>query len=322
MEQILDEFPGRADYLKKLSQLFGRKSHCFPSSVFISGASGTGKTASLLKMFDYLGITCAYIDCIECYTSKMFFDAIINSLSGHKLTPDNNFESYVNCECAEDFIDTLNALKADDSENSYAVVLKNFDRLHEIETNILPIMMRFQQLVPALNISCILIASQTELNYLGKQGLMPTINIHCNQYGKDDLMKILSKQIEHLRKTMIDIINESDSDEAMRQRRLTIMDELDERFFIGYFNLFLDMFYVVCRNAKELVYLSNANFPIYCKPVIDGELQSNDLLKLWRKMDLPFKMAMNSIYCRVDQKNQLNAVRYSIKFNFMCMKIQ
>lgn len=315
MEQILDEFPGREDYLKELSKLFGRKSHRFPSTVFISGASGTGKTASLLKMLDYLEITCAYIDCIECYTSKMFFEAIVNSLSGHKLTPNNNFESYANCECAEDFIDTLNALNGD---GSYVVILKNFDRLHEIEANILPIMMRFQQLVPALNISCILIASQTELNYLGKQGLMPTINIHCDQYSKDDLLKILSKQIDHLRKTMIDIINESDSYEALRQRRTTIMNELDERFFIGYFNLFLDMFFVVSRNAKELVYLSNANFPIYCKPVIDGELQASDLLKLWRKMDLPFKMAMNSIYCRVDQKNHLNAV-ILITFNFIFM---
>lgn len=306
MEQILEEFPGRDAYLKELFQLFGHESHSFPSSVFISGASGTGKTATLLRFLNHIGIAYAYIDCIECYTSKMYFEAILNSLSGHRLSPNNNFENYANCDNAEDFVDTLNAM---DSSKSYVVVLKNFDRLHDIEANILPIMMRLNQFVPMINISSILIGSQTLLNYVGKQGLVPTITIRCDQYGKPDLLKILMKQIDHLRKTMFDIINESDTDDEQRkQQRITILSELDDPFFIGYFNIFLDTFYSTCRNSKELIYLSNANFPIYCKPVIDGDIQTNELRKLWEHMKLPFKIAMNSIYCRVEQKNALNSV--------------
>lgn len=298
MEKILEEFPGRDSYLTELFQLYGQDTHQFPSSVFISGASGTGKKATLLKFLDYMeNISYGYIDCIEYYTSKMYFEAIVNSLTGHKLSPNNNFENYANCDSAEDFIDILNDL---DSTKSYVVVLKNFDRLHEIEKNILPIMMRLNQFVPMINISCILIASQTQLNYVGKQGLMPTIAIQCNQYGKEDLLKILMKQIDRLRTIMTEII--SDSDEK-KEQRLTILSEIDERFFIGYFNIFLDTFFSICRNAKELVYLSNANFPIYCKPVIDGDIQANELRKLWEHMKLPFKMAMNTIYCRVEQKN-------------------
>ncbi|XP_055326232.1 origin recognition complex subunit 5 [Sitodiplosis mosellana] len=306
MEQILEEFPGRESYLKELFQLYGHQSHSFPSSVFISGASGTGKTATLLRFLDHMDIVYAYIDCIECYTSKMYFEAIVNSLSGHKLSPNNNFENYANCDSAEDFVDTLNGI---DSNKSYVVVLKNFDRLHDIEANILPIMMRLNQFVPTINISCILIGSQTLLNYVGKQGLVPTITIQCDQYGKTDLLKILMKQINHLRRSMAEIINEGDSDEELRTKRLVILSELDERFFIGYFNIFLDTFFAICRNAKELVYLSNANFPIYCKPVIDGDTQENELRKLWEHMKLPFKMAMNSIYCRVEQKNTINSTK-------------
>lgn len=305
MEQILVEFPGRESYLKELFQLFGPESHPFPWSVFIGGASGTGKTASLLRFLEYMDISYAFIDCIECYTSKMYFEAIVNNLSGHELSPNNNFENYANCDNAEDFVDTLNTM---DPNKSYVVVLKNFERLHEIETNILPIMMRLNQFVPMINISCVLVASQTLLNYVGKQGLVPTITIQCDQYGKEDLLKILMKQIDQLRKTMSKIVNEGDSDEELRDRRLTILSGLDERFFIGYFNIFLDTFFSICRNAKELVYLSNANFPIYCKPVIDGDIRTHELRKLWEHMKLPFKMAMNSIYCRVEQKNTLNAV--------------
>lgn len=310
MERILEEYPGRGEYLKQLFQLFGHRSHCFPSSMYISGSSGTGKTGALLKTLNHLDISYAFIDCIESYTSKMFFEAIVNGLSGHTLTPNNNFENYAACDATEDFVDTLNAM---DSNKSYVVVLKNFMRLHEIESNILPIMMRLRQLMPTLNISCILIGSQIHLNFIGKEGLIPTIHVHCEQYGKDDLLQILSRQMEHLRKTMIESVNEGDSDAASRNQRLHILASLDERFFIGFFNSFLDTFYPVCRNAKELVYLSNANFPIYCKPVIDGDIQAHELRKLFKNMELPFKMAMKSIYCRIDQKN-VTTLFYLFKF--------
>lgn len=259
----------------------------------------------MLKLFDHLEIAVAFIDCVECYTAKMFFETIVNRLNSHVLTPNNNFENYQSCDGPEDFIDILNSM---DAHKPYVVILKNFDRLHNIETNILPIVMRLNRLVPTLNICCILISSHSLTTYVGKMDLIPTINIHCEQYGKEDLRQILTKQIDHLRKIMTEIINEGDSDKDLRSKRLVILGQLDDTFFTGYFNIFLDTFFLICRNAKELVYLSNANFPIYCKPVIDGELRSNDLLKLWKNMDLPFKMAMNSIYRRVDQQNQTNIV--------------
>lgn len=315
MEEILEEYPGRDVYLKELLQLFGHSTHCFPSSVYICGTSGTGKTAVLRRILEYHDITYIYIDCIEFYATKMFFEAIINGLRGHKLTTNNNFENYTNCDNAEDFIDALNEM---DTDKSYAIILKNFDRLQHIESNILPIMMRFNMLVKALNISCILIGSQIQLNFIGKMGLMPTINVHCEQYSKNDLLKILSKQIHNLHKIMMEIINDGKLDAAVQNQRLHILNELDDRFYTGYFNIFLETFYAICRNSKELVYLSNANFPIYCKPVIDGEICATDIRKLWKNMELPFKMAIKSIYCRIEQKHLLNSVS---QYNYIRIKI-
>lgn len=312
MEEILAEYPGRDVYLKELLQLYGHSTHCFPTSVYICGASGTGKTAVLRKTFEHVGISYIYIDCIEFYTTKMYFEAIVNGLQGHKLSQNNNFECYATCDNAEDFIDALNAI---DTDKSYAIILKNFERLHDIESNILPIMMRLNMFVKALNISCILIGSQTQLNCIGKMGLVPTINIHCEQYSKNDLLQILSKQIDNLRKVMVEIISEGESDEEVRNQRLVILNDLDDRFYNGYFSIFLDTMSAICRNSKELVYLSNANFPIYCKPVIDGEIRPTELRKLWKNMELPFKMAINSIYCRIEQKQLLNGV--STHFHFI-----
>lgn len=297
IEKICVEYPGREVYLKELYQLFGYKSHCFPASVFIYGAFGTGKKCVLLRLLEYLDIKTAVIDCIECYTPKLFYEKIINDLVGHGLSPNNNFENYASCDTTDDFLDILNRTNSD---RSFVIILNNFNRLHEIDVHILPIMMRLQILAPALNISCILIGSRSKLDYVLKRGSTPCIEIHCEQYGKNELLKILSLQMDHLRRSMINLITGADEDEHMKQYRLNVLHTMDSNFFIGYFDLFLNTFFGVCRNTKELLYLSNANFPIYCKPVIDGDLQPTDLRKLYKNMELPFKSAMNSIYCRID----------------------
>lgn len=297
IEKISLEYPSREAYLKELYQLFGYKSHCFPASVFIYGAFGTGKKCVLLRLLEYLDIKTSVIDCIECYTTKLFYEKIINDLVGHRLSSNNNFENYASCDTTEDFFDILNETK---DVRSFVVILKNFNRLHEIDVHILPIMMRLQTLAPALNISCILIGSKSKLDYVLKRGSTPCIEIHCEQYGKNELLKILSLQMDHLRRSMINLITEADEDEQMKQYRLGVLHAMDSSFFIGYFDLFLNTFFGICRNTKELWYLSNANFPIYCKPVIDGVLQPTDLRKLYKNMELPFKMAMNGIYCRID----------------------
>lgn len=307
--EITDDFPGRETYVKELNQLFGHRDHPFPPSVFVCGASGTGKTSVLLKFFEHVSITYAYVDCIENYASKIFYETIINSLQGHKLTLSNNFESYAHCDSAEDFIDALSAL---DTKKSFAIVLKNFNRLYDMDANVLPILMRLDAMAPALNISCIIVGSKSKKNHIAKLGLIPTIDLHCEQYNKVDLLKILRVQTDYLKETMLKLIEESHADAAIKLQQVNILEKLDDEFFVGYFNMFMDTFYAICRNAKELLYLSNANFPIFCKPVIDGEIRSNDLRKLYKNMELPFKTAINSIYCRVEQ-NSLQSNNVSVE---------
>lgn len=298
MDNILQVHPGRETYLKDLCRLFGQPVQCFPSSVFVCGASGTGKTAVLIELLQQLYISYALVDCVEFYTTKMLFEHIINCFKEHTLSSNNNFTNAAVCDSTEDFLNALNAMN---TRSSYVLVLKNFTRLHEIDASILPVLMRFQSLAPSINISCVLIGSKSKLDHIMKQGITPSIDLHCEQYSKSDLLKVLSLQIEHLRNTMIKVIEEGDPDEVLKAKRLKILKELNDDFFIGYFNLFLDTFFTVCRNVNELSYMSNTNFPIYCKPVIDEKLKTTDLRKLWKNMELPFKMAMNTIYCRVDQ---------------------
>lgn len=297
---ISAEFPCRKKLLTELYNLFGFSQHRLPASLFLYGAAGVGKTSVLLKTLSYLQITYAMIDCIEHYAPKMFYECIVNMFRGHDLTQNNNFENFAPCDSTESFI---NEMAAVDTSKPYVLVLKNYQRLRDMDPHILPVLMRFDTMIPTLNITCVLIGSKTTTQHLSEMGLVPCRNIHCDHYSKTELSHILSLQMDHLKQTMQKLVNNDHANRTMREERLVAIDALGADFYGGYFNIFLDTFYNICRNVKELLYLSNANFPIYCKPVIDGLIKKSDIRKLWKNMELPFKTAMGTIYCRVDQKN-------------------
>lgn len=302
MEQFVKEvgsaFPCRWSQLKELYQLFGRPNHPVPSSLYLNGAPGVGKTTLLLKTLDYLSIKYALVDCIEFYAPKMLYESIINMLRDHKPTQSNSFESFAPCDSSESFLDQLGEL---DGSEKYVILLKHFDRLHDVDVNVLPVLMRLNDFVPGLNICCGMIGSRPATQYISHQGLVPVYSIHCEQYSKTDLLQILLLQTDLLSRSMAKLVEEDDSEQ--RAERLSIVDDLQIDFFNSYFSVFLDTFYGVCRNVKELVYVSNANFPIYCRPVINGTIKKNDVRKLWKNMEVPFKLALGMIYCRVDQKS-------------------
>lgn len=299
VKDVSVSFPCRAKQLKELYQLFGQPHHPIPSSMYLNGSPGVGKTTLIMKTLDYLSIRYAFVDCIEYYSPKMLYENIINMLRGHKLIQNNNFENFAPCDSSENFLDQLNEL---DAGERYVIVLKHFDRLHEMDANVLPVLMRLNEFVPGINISCVLIGSRSATQHISYQGLVSVYEIHCEQYSKTDLFQILLLQTDHLSRTMKNLALEDEIHKGQTEERIAIIDDLQVDFFNSYFSVFLDTFYGICRNVKELVYLSNANFPIYCKPVIDGTIKKNDVRKLWKNMEMPFKIALGMIYCRVDQK--------------------
>lgn len=300
ISEISERFPCRTKLLREFYQLFGKLNHRYPSSLYLYGSPGIGKTSLLLQFLNHLSIKHTNIDCIEYYTPKMLYETILNEFNDHTLSENNNFENYVRCDTMDDFIEQLAEL---DTRKPYVIVLRNYHRLKETDANILPVLMRLEMLVPNLNICCILIGSKTVTHHASQLSCMPTINIHCEQYSKSELFRILMLQEKHLRKTIRNLFASDGSSEVERHHRLQIINDLSTEFFAGYFDAFLNVFYTVCRNVKELLYLSNANLPIYCKPVIDGQIDKNDVRKLWKNMELPFKTAMASIYCRVEHGN-------------------
>lgn len=299
ISKVSKEYPCREEFIGELYKLLGNPKHRYPSSIYIQGPPGVGKQSILKRFLINQNINYALINAIEYYTSKLLYEAILNQLTAHEINIENNFANSTKCESIEDFIDELNGLNAD---KSYVIILKNHERIHSMDKHILPVLLRLNQVCMKLNICCILIGCKPSLHHTSMQALPDTKLIHCSQYSKNDLMSILQLQEGFLKKHLMRIYfyNSNVIDANFKTRSIEIIKSLDSNFFAGYFDIFLNFFYRVCRNVRELLYLSNEYFPTYCRPVIEETIGPNDSRKLWKHMEIPFQRAMNSIYCRME----------------------
>lgn len=292
-------YPCREEYFTELYRLFNNDLERYPPSLYIHGPAGIGKTTLLKHFLNTADIRYAFIDGIAYYTPRMLFEEIINAFVGHKISSANNFENYAKCDNMEDFIEQLNSLS---NNRPYILILKNHERIQSMDKNILPVFMRFNQVALKYNMCCVLIGCRPFRQSGSMQTLPETIEIHCAQYNKAELTTILQTQQKFLRQQLMRVfVNGAVAmDYILDKKRTDIIKSLESEFFTGYFNVFLSMFYTVCRNVRELLYLSNEHFAAYCRPIIEEAADPNDMRKLWKNMEAPFQRAMSSIYCRME----------------------
>ncbi|XP_009287334.1 PREDICTED: origin recognition complex subunit 5 isoform X3 [Aptenodytes forsteri] len=94
--------------------------------------------------------------------------------------------------------------------------------------------------------------------------------------------------------------------------------EYSADFYAAYINILLGVFYMVCRDLKELQHLSEEvivmillfqamaalNFSKYCEPVVRGEANERDTRKLWKNIEPHLKKAMQTVYLREISSSQ------------------
>ncbi|XP_064278032.1 origin recognition complex subunit 5 isoform X2 [Passer domesticus] len=80
--------------------------------------------------------------------------------------------------------------------------------------------------------------------------------------------------------------------------------EYSADFYAAYINILLGVFYMVCRDLKELRHLAALNFAKYCEPVVRGEANERDTRKLWKNIEPHLKKAMQTVYLREISSSQ------------------
>ncbi|KAK5644428.1 hypothetical protein RI129_005728 [Pyrocoelia pectoralis] len=282
-EKLETIYPCRKKQIEDLYNLFGYEDEPLVDAVYVYGSSSTGKTSIVKSLLRGLNLKCAFINLVECYTSKILFESILNQLSGHKIDV-IKAQPYARCDNMMEFITYLKKCAEAVDLSRSVIVLDKAERLRDMDSNLLPAFLRLTELAQ-LSISVILISEIVFDNYCYRNEIVTPIKIHFSQYTKEEILEILSLNLDTAR----DMIASSYGSEL----------GITEGFYLDYLNVFLSVFHRACRDVSELRYMAKLNFVKYCEPVARKKCELEDSMTLWRHIAPILKSSLEVLYMRI-----------------------
>lgn len=283
-----------------------------PQSLFIYGASGTGKTKVIPPLIQHTVPDTIVVNCNECFSSKILFETILNGVFHHTPSSDNQYSSYATCSNARDFFD---ALEHCTPSNSYVIVIDAAEMLAKMESNILPIFLRLQELCD-LNVCCVLISAQPIDLIAPKDGLDSTIVIYWPQYTKKEILNIMLDKFDDYKAFVKQRLVSNNDTEGSHSDVEAIVDSMEENFFENFLHLFLNVKLRSYRNLRDLLLTSRDCFHKYCEPIANGTVSITDVQKLYRNIAEVLKISTKKTYDTIDDSNQVRRANHSTRSTF------
>lgn len=238
------------------------------------------------------------VNCVECYTTKILYEHILEEL----------VLGGTRCDNFKEFVEILRQAK-NVEQSGFVVALDNADRLRDMDNNILPSLLRLQEFT-GLNI-CVLLISQIPLEkYYCKTGVSEVISLYTPQYTKVETLKILSGNFENTVHMLKCRINDN-CDAKVQRNQLVIVEQITQEFYNNYLNIFLSVFYKACRDVPELKITASKCFFTYMEPVLNGNVELSDVARLWRNIAVPLRSSLSEVYMRFDKVE--SEVRFNLK---------
>ncbi|EDS25932.1 origin recognition complex subunit [Culex quinquefasciatus] len=199
--------------------------------------------------------------------------AILNRLIGHVPCAANGYASLSSVDSMKDVVAQLARLSP---SRSYIVVLENADRVRDMDHNVLPMLLRLPK-------------------YFVRTGLAPVVKLFVAEYSKKDILVIMMNDFEAVREQLrieLESYKHANLSEEEIDKHLKIVEMLTPDFYENYLNIFLNVFFKVCRDLKELQLVALECFHKYCEPVLGGT------------KTMTMKLALGTIYMRMENVNQ------------------
>ncbi|KAH8287815.1 hypothetical protein KR018_000748 [Drosophila ironensis] len=289
------QFPCREQAILALCQMIGDYKDTYPPAIHLFGHSGTGKTALtralLRECHKRQKLHSAHVNAIECYTTKILLENVLDALAA-------DMEAPVKADNMLEFVEQLRGYATEPEGKrkppGFLIVVDNAERLRDMEANVLPVLLRLQQLT-RLNVCVVLLSQLPFEKFYNKTGLSEVISLHLAQYNKADTQRILGSDFERVRGQFVEKL-------ASEPQRLAIFKEaMTEDFYNNYLNIFLSVFYKACREVPELQLTARKCFVTYLEPVLDGTVEATDISRLWRHIAGPLRSALTQIYMRIEK---------------------
>ncbi|KAI4888822.1 hypothetical protein NFI96_023931 [Prochilodus magdalenae] len=239
--------------------------YCYPS-IFIYGHRATGKSHVILTLLKELELPHAAVSCVECVSAGLLFEQVLLALFGEDsatlLPRSPSFSDFVRI-----YRQTCTQKPA---KQTRYIVLERAELLRDMEANLLPGLLRLQELVDD-NVTVIMLSEIVWDKFRPNTGCFEPLLLHFPDYSKAELLQILS---------------------------LDSNPSYTPELYSSYINILLGVFYSVCRDLRELRHLAALNFSKFCEPLEKGEAKEGDTHKLWRNIEPHLKKAMQTVYLR------------------------
>ncbi|KAJ2743179.1 hypothetical protein GGI20_003943 [Coemansia sp. BCRC 34301] len=276
-ERLSTKFPGRNDQIDQLLALLGEPEDPAPPCVFVYGPSATGKTAVIRDLFseyDATGSHYAYINSIECFTSRLLFERTLNAWAGHVPSADNRFSNYARCENLVDFVNGVRDLLATRGRQheSHYMVIDQAERLRDRGPMLLTSLLRLSELTGGANISVVLISNVVWDKFRPRHGGAPDpLSIFFPYYSKEKILQVLAKDCP--------------ADEP-------------QGFFLTFVDAVYEVFHRNCVDLNELRHLVAMLYPKFVQPVFEKQATRNEFARLFKLCQPYFAAASERLYLR------------------------
>ncbi|XP_022910034.2 origin recognition complex subunit 5 [Onthophagus taurus] len=277
VEELVRRYPGRNSQIYVLLNVY--KEPPFPDTVFVYGVSGVGKSSILSATLDVCGIRPVLVNLIECYSSKILFESILNQLWSRRIDDAGVSKPFARCDNMMDFVSSLR--KIDDAVDlkRCPIILDKAEELRNMDLNLLPSFLRLRELC-RVDVCVILVSQLPFQKFYTRTNLVEPIKINFPQYHKEELCEILNLEYYNLKK-----------------------NELDINVYKNFINVLISTFYRACRDVVELKSMAKIDFPVYCKPILDGSIMASDSMSLWKNIAPTLKKSLENLYVKISRKN-------------------
>lgn len=294
LEGLIERFPGRETQIEMLHNLLGDGAAA--DAIFVHGGPSVGKTSIVKAFLEEKKFKHAVANLIECYSTKILLETILNELTSHRIDPTDP-QPVAKCDNLMDFLNNLSNFQL----KRAVIVLDKAEQLRNMDFNLLPSFLRLRELSGIPSISVILISEIAFQKFNIKGNVVDPVKLSFPQYSKEEIIAILAMDFDTCSKLL-----QEHYDDAL---------EVDVNFYLNYLNVFLSTFYRACRDLCELRYMARINFVKYCEPIHRKDCCAADSMALWRHIAPTLKSSLEVLYLRFSgQSGALGAQALELPF--------
>lgn len=315
MTPLQEQFPARETQIRALQDLIGtvcRQLYRYgsltiqpptssPPSIFIYGHTAVAKSSLVKAFFDQYDRhesepSYAMINCIECHSLRLLFEHIVNALAAWDPDWSNGISAWKRIDSIDVFVSTLQELfQNQKSRSSKYIILDKAERLRDMPPTLIPVLLRLGELI-SYPITVIFITMLPPAAFPSLSFTPAPVILHFPSYNKTEIVDILL----HLCEESLEVPNALCEKDAPDDNASVSSDSscTSTAFIRTFIEIIYDAFHATCKDIRELCYAVRILWPKFIQPIESGQVDPDDIQKLYKLSQRYFVAAMDKLYLR------------------------